>query len=938
MKKRKSKNELKALTQALIKEIERIEDHCERSPLFTTVIDINALILIKKSLIIKYLPLLEEDAASDADVVTSATKLKQLNSSLDAFELDVLKASKTLTHLLAPESTESFKLAASACEKLTIQITEELANISEFPKHYLQDKSIKTWMDQLERIRSTWPGLQEILAKDLTNSSKAMAYNRALKTLTSLLTQISETYNQVKLRHQALAPLEKKYEEAIFYKHRCLEKAQEFLLMTPESIDALATYNREAASKAHLIKTLTLKFTRMFDDTAAVFLGKLDEVGEPRSFIDLERAAAVCMESSSTVLREIDAFNQLSGREIIARLEASIVDQKSHFNYFFSIINDMLTQEHPAKRPAEEIQARFYQAYFKKKPADQDSFIFLHKKLGSLREELDRIKDQVKTYSDDIKDKLTLKIQQLETELATRGKGILTRMAAFTLSEEKGEQEAPKKIAELYLPTPESIELTAPTLDSLRVKYQTLLQKSLDMDAPFAELKHTLDIHQLAKDILKLDSDSMIKLAVKLNTDNEGARVLSVFEHYWTCEEADRFFRKLASHLDLFESSALTQIAAFIEPRGDAGIIGSIKRKLKFITLVSEKMIYYSTFIEKDHVVEAALLLDELKLNRYITFSNLSNDDFCMALIALKKYPLDLTIDDTTIRTLLRDANKCRVICKQATLYSCDFSGLKPSQSVFNAFIQDFLMVEDRVAKAAHTLCSQAPELYCAPWALILIKENALLRDSLNRDDLFGDIWPFLLPVFEHLEEYREGLRSDIANYFVDDVEIREQVKTQLANKIADHEKTLNAIVSYIAQSQDRCDLIKLATVMKKFNTFYTDYPRGSNLSQQDMLALRRFRLGAIPILLSHNNMHIKKRLLENLAKDHFKDKYENLRILADVLQIISLAFIIIMPIRYALHKTLFFTQTSIHARKTMDVFAEMDEGHHSTWFQRLLS
>lgn len=936
MKKRKSKTELKAITQALIKKIESLEDHCKRSPLFTTVIDIKALILIKNSLV-KYLPLLEE-GASDADEVTSATKLKQLNSSLDVFEVDVLKAAETLTHLLDPASTESFKLAASACEKLTLQITKELDDIAKFPSHYLQDKSIKTWMGQLERIRSTWPGLQETLTKDIaTNSNKAVAYKRTMETLTSLLAQISGTYNQVRLRHQTLVPLEKKYEQAIFYKHRCLEKVQEFLLMTPESMDAIAAYNREAANKARMIQKLALKIIHMFDDTAAAFLDKLDEVGEPRSFIDLERAAEVCMESASMVLREIDAFNHLSGREIIARLEASIVDQKSHFNYFFSIIDDMLTKEHPAKKPAEEIQTRFYQAYFAKKPADQDSFKFLHQKLASLRKELDLLKDQVKTYNDEIKEKLTLKIQQLETELATRGRSILARMASFTLSEERGEQDAPKKIAELYLPTPENIEPAAPTLDSLRAKYQTLLQKSLDMDAPFAELEHILTLHQLVKDILKFDSDSMIKLAVKLNTDNEGPRIFSILEYYWISQEAEQFFQTLASHLDLFDRPALTQIAAFVEHRGDTGIIGSIKRKLKFITLVFEKMIY-STFIEKDHVIEAALLLDELQFNHYITYSNLSNDDFCNALIALKKYPLDLTIDEPTIKILLRDANKCRVLCKQAALHNRDFSDFKPSRAIFNAFIKDFLTVEQDVAKATHTLCSKAPDLYCAPWALILIKENTLLRESLIRDDLFDDIWPFLLPVFEHLEEQREALHSDVANYFVDDIDLQGQIKTQLANKMAEHKKTLNAVISYMRQSQDRYDLLKLATVMKKFNTFYNEYPVGKNLSEQDMMALRQFRLGAIPILLSHNSMHIKKHLLENLAKDYFKDKYENLRILADVLQIISLAFIIIMPIRYALHKTLFFTQTSIHAKNTIGVFAEMDEGHNKPWFQRLLS
>lgn len=108
--------------------------------------------------------------------------------------------------------------------------------------------------------------------------------------------------------------------------------------------------------------------------------------------------------------------------------------------------------------------------------------------------------------------------------------------------------------------------------------------------------------------------------------------------------------------------------------------------------------------------------------------------------------------------------------------------------------------------------------------------------------------------------------------------------------------------------------LNKMAAVINKIDTFVDDYDCKPAIREQ----LGQFRKAAIPALLTDKSCEAKKKELCTLAHEHFEHQHFGRRVLADVLQFITLAFIPLMLYRGYKGKSLLFSQAETNRESVL--------------------
>lgn len=120
-------------------------------------------------------------------------------------------------------------------------------------------------------------------------------------------------------------------------------------------------------------------------------------------------------------------------------------------------------------------------------------------------------------------------------------------------------------------------------------------------------------------------------------------------------------------------------------------------------------------------------------------------------------------------------------------------------------------------------------------------------------------------------------------------------------------------------------DLNNMAVVIDKIDYFIQNY-----VTNKLVLAeLKRFQDSYPPLLLTKDSIAVKKQKLSDLAKTHFHHQHYPQRFIADFLQCITGAFLIIMPVRYfAWGKHPFFTKEKTNREK--EILSTMAEVKHA--------
>ncbi len=108
--------------------------------------------------------------------------------------------------------------------------------------------------------------------------------------------------------------------------------------------------------------------------------------------------------------------------------------------------------------------------------------------------------------------------------------------------------------------------------------------------------------------------------------------------------------------------------------------------------------------------------------------------------------------------------------------------------------------------------------------------------------------------------------------------------------------------------------LNKMAAVINKIDTFVDDYDCKPAVREQ----LGQFRKAAIPALLTDKSCEAKKKELCTLAHEHFEHQHFGRRVLADVLQFVTLAFIPLMLYRGYKGKSLLFSQAETNRESVL--------------------
>ncbi|WP_019217062.1 hypothetical protein [Legionella tunisiensis] len=141
-----------------------------------------------------------------------------------------------------------------------------------------------------------------------------------------------------------------------------------------------------------------------------------------------------------------------------------------------------------------------------------------------------------------------------------------------------------------------------------------------------------------------------------------------------------------------------------------------------------------------------------------------------------------------------------------------------------------------------------------------------------------------------------KGLRQFITNTLTDNEDLcRALLLIEHYDPTAINEKLM---------SDKAISISKMAVVITKLDDFVENYPKQAVKGQ-----LENFRNAAIPVLLTDKNCEAKQKELCTLAKKHFEHQDFPRRVLADVLQFITLTFLFIMPYRAYKGKSLLFSQ-----------------------------
>ena len=273
--------------------------------------------------------------------------------------------------------------------------------------------------------------------------------------------------------------------------------------------------------------------------------------------------------------------------------------------------------------------------------------------------------------------------------------------------------------------------------------------------------------------------------------------------------------------------------------------------------------------------------------------------------------------DQAEIRDVARsDANSILIEGTESLINTSH--SLKPlSTSQFKVLMLDFLQADPEASQAVNTIRQKIgaqPESNgidnglltinnaCNPALLILFKERKDLQMLVNNQHYGTDNIVFLNSIFQ---EAASKLPTAFKDDRLDAVEVL---------KLLDNEKNKAAIavLQTANDNPEQCQFAKVTLVMKAINVFIEDNKKPIGYKNREAInnALEGFRKDSVLILLSNKSLDIKQKELESVAKKRFDPKSTK-HILLDILQCITLAFLVIMPVRVSQHKGAFFSTTS---------------------------
>ena len=819
---------------------------------------------------------------------------------------------------------------------------------SSYPPYYEKDSDFKVAKDALDESIATSSLLADrsIECVSVPLREQAPAYRDEILILEQALEQ------QVKLRDVAqkrLVILDNKrasYEKAVEGKKVFLKDISLLLNISKPSLALIAVSNKALVRQIKMLQVLVTKLKVIFTDDPGVFLKN------GGTFDSMETAGINCSE-------EVRALGNLSKQpkkeliEFVQKIRCEIKTSSVRFNKLYDIIYKEADEARVDKTAINAKKDQFDHVVRTPQSNGEDYIEYLHNKSLELEKIVTAFEHSIPSLRAPVKDAYLKKMGLIMPEIANQIDGIHEKIDKYKVT--NAEKEAWLTQLKLHLDAGRREVTSSFPLDSIVDRHQQLIASQAAIMSLIEKINRHLMIHDDVVSVLTVntaDICNFLTLADKINApDADGSAPFLVLNHYLDqpgyVTEAT-FLSQLASHLGLFEPKGLNAIKLFIETKKQTPEVDALNIKLAFIDNCMAKNIDYKPYLSSPDVIAATLQLKNWGFERYISSDTCNNDSFSHAICALKdnrikpteealndlkddvetcdkiyKQPMkdalavlktaDITLSWDIVQKLLADPMKCEVICQQNRYRESQSDRDKILPHTFKGVLNDILDIDQPPIIAAlsavdNDALSQPNTRWpncCMHSFVYLLKESPKIVAIFGQGKLNEDI-PFLTPLIERLPQAHwlnsfwdsEG-KSDGRNP-------GDNVRAHLAL----YEVVLGKLSAANLQPK-ASNLPSISHFMWKFNGFLDGMVKKYDQpDKQDFKnVIEQFRRQSMPILLAPKKLEEKQEDLERLARSTFKPKHHLQNILLDVLQFISLLFIVIIPVRIASNKSALFQQ-----------------------------
>jgi uncharacterized protein (UPF0335 family) len=522
--------------------------------------------------------------------------------------------------------------------------------------------------------------------------------------------------------------------------------------------------------------------------------------------------------------------------------------------------------------------------------------------------------------------------------------------------------------------------------ESLQGQYNDLLLQLEKLEKNIVLAREVISRHNSAEQWVNNFEDFIRKinaLAIAMqpgesNNRTKAEREIQTLQRRLSQGSEEEFLKNVNEKISLFTPEARLILPRFFKNQQD------IQNKMEFCNLLNENNAFASHL---DHpqfneIAGKILSLKELvgedtPLLKDWMISAFKNDDLLAALSILEKLNIVLSEDTTKefmaalinnqakckdicaclkpalvilgmqeidvnkelIIKLANDIDKCVVICQQDKLNSkkeirpivdevlTPLTNLKMKDPEYAGLFSYIINADEKLMSVIRKV-GEMDNDFCQPSLLIFTGKSAELIDILandeNRESNIAILKGMLNPVEMAFKTFRflsdERTHGEIDAFFDNppsksrpDAEEEASLQVKLKrlleiNNNPEENKTvkLGAVAGIITAIDD---------FIKNYN-FKGDYTK-----KQEAYVFRR---KAIPLLLESKSLDERKDNLSNLAKQEIILRNKEVRLLGDVLQMITLAFLVVMPTRLLLGKSAFFS-TAKTERQTV-VEEEIEE------------
>ena len=934
-----NKGDLILAVRSLLAKMESWEAAYELSPEFTDAayadkVDAAGALAIK-TFVTKLLTTIDEPSS---DAVGEAAKLKRIDGLLRGADKDYSKIlrNRCLPLTLPTDRAAQEKLVLKRMfEVLGRSLKRDISKLlpsQSSPSFYKKDSICKEVTAALKTSYDTSSKLLDSLTPLFTSTPgvSEQALQQAINALDSANQQLVGSLHKVQQRRAIIDKMIASYDKLMVEKDQFLENIKSILTISDASLaligDALSShirvfkqqvdgYKRRSPNK---LEDMLSRYGDSFDRTSVA-------VG------DLSKETKAQWAVADKLIKDVERLSET--------LLMGISHACEHFQVVYTTLSEQFDEAHVDRKAINAINERFQQALERQDTGVNDIYC-LHRKSAELTAIIKDFESNISRLIEPAKSSLIRKMKLIKERINDQIDATLKEVRDNQYRLDRPEEKYLIQILRSF--RKESGSEPRSSLDALVGKHRSLVEKEKKIITIIEELNKHLRTHEMIATILKKDGGgqyNFTELATFLSTSTstDKDRVLfTTLGNYFTAPARvpeEQFLSQLASQLNVFDDRGLDAIKEFIAQK-DSQSANDIKEKLAFISICRDKAILYDPYLDNPLVVKAIVQLKAWQFDKQISFRTCESPGFLNAVCLLNQYKIKPTLaileglktvhiigalDGLTnaqiplthdlLQRLLDDPIKCDLICQQNAYRESLLPGDRIQPYAFKGVLEDILNIKDRaVINALREIGSTEWSKSYLHSMLYLLNANssltAVLGNKLSKESL-----PFLCPLIKQLPNDAGSLN---AFWREDGKRIGDPAK-KAHNYIRENKygSTLLRRLSQANKTPSAYGFTQMSQFMSQFNTYLDDIVSKYQKKDSDDFkeVVEKYRRRTVQTLLTVSSPKQKKECLEELTRKTFKQKNQQCNVFLDLLQMISLLWIVIIPVRLALNRSAFFSE-----------------------------